>query len=94
MPKEIGVNTRFRYTLCLECQNAVPSRTRGCEWSREFKPVPGWTAEPTIKDGGAYNSFHVHKCPKYTPDPPRPWAPDVGTSRVPIVPRSKEEYAV
>lgn len=94
MAKEIGANTRDKFTLCFECQNSVPSRTRGCEWSRNFQPVPGWNAEPTFKDNGKIPSYHVITCPKYIPDPPRPWAPDLGYGHIPIVPRPQEEYAV
>ena len=35
-----------RETLCWQCENAVPNhKGRGCEWSRRFRPVPGWTAQ-------------------------------------------------
>ena len=83
-------------TLCFECQNSVPNKTRGCEWSRYGKPVPGWTAIPTLlhRHNSCPNSFHVVKCPQYDPDPPRPWAPDTTSGGFPIIPRSKEEYAV
>lgn len=71
-----------RETLCWRCQKACGS----CSWSHEFKPVEGWTA--TRKDilapvdgGKRYRryveSYIVHRCPEFVPDPPRekkhPW---------------------
>lgn len=51
---------RVSGTLCWTCQNAVPAfNGKGCKWSREFKPVAGWTAE---KRG---ESYFVKACPKY-----------------------------
>ena len=50
-------------TLCFTCENAVPSKCRGCEWSRTSQPVPGWTAIPTTPMG--MPSFCVIECPKY-----------------------------
>ena len=87
---------RYHPTLCFDCQNAVPNKTRGCEWSRYGQPVPGWTAHPTLirTHDSCPNSFCVVKCPKYDPDPPRPWAPDLTSKGLPIFPRSKEEFAV
>ena len=29
--------------LCWDCANACG----GCEWSRSFRPVPGWSASPS-----------------------------------------------
>lgn len=48
---------------CTTCKNAVC----GCEWSEEFKPVPGWVAEPTIIGRLSYNipSYRIISCPKY-----------------------------
>lgn len=53
-------------TLCEMCENAVPSKTRGCEWSRDLEPVPGWDAMPTINNG--IRSFKVIACPKHIPE--------------------------
>lgn len=62
-------------TLCWRCVNAVPDGERGCSWSREFKPVDGWDAEPTLvraKYGafdhhktGFIESFQVKACPEF-----------------------------
>lgn len=55
-------------TLCWECRNAVPGPDAGCEWSRLFRPVPGWEAEERRARLGAYElqtSYRVHKCPKF-----------------------------
>lgn len=54
--------------LCFHCDNACG----GCSWSREFKPVPGWTAEPTQlrTDGGTgtCSSYHITFCPEFCGD--------------------------
>ncbi len=57
-------------TLCWNCINAVPSLKCGCSWSREFKPVQGWTAEEAEMRMGTYNektvtSYLVLKCPEF-----------------------------
>lgn len=64
-------------TLCFDCVNAVPTPdgTRGCEWSRCFRPVPGWEAKRNdvrIQSGNTnppvrmVESYRVRKCPKFT----------------------------
>ncbi len=67
-----------RGNLCLNCQNAVPCRDRGCSWSRAFIPVEGWTARPTLYLSYAAHgrrilmrSFAVRRCPEFRPDDPR-----------------------
>lgn len=65
--------------LCLRCQNAVPDHCgHGCSWSREFRPVEGWTARPTVYLSYAAHgrrtlmrSFAVRGCPEFVPDPRR-----------------------
>lgn len=59
--------------LCWSCQNAVPNPKtgRGCSWSREFKPVKGWTAK--LVTTRAYKNedattYKIRKCPEYIPD--------------------------
>jgi len=59
-------------TLCWQCANAVPNEKYGCKWSKDFEPVEGWDATPTII--GRQNaqlapipSFEVHECPEYLP---------------------------
>lgn len=56
-------------TLCWTCRNAAPCRAagRGCEWSREFKPVPGWKARRQ-KRAVLGETYTVYACPKYLPD--------------------------
>lgn len=51
---------------CWTCKNACG----GCEWSKEFKPVPGWiAAKNVIKSNGEYaETYRIIKCPKYNPD--------------------------
>ena len=57
-----------KHTLCWECAKACGR----CAWSREFKPVPGWVAQPTIINNNALRykgrytpSFHVIECPEF-----------------------------
>ena len=57
-------------TLCWKCRNAVPDYKSGvgCEWSRYFKPVPGWTAERgdiSIGKNKRLISYCVIDCPKF-----------------------------
>lgn len=58
--------------LCWNCQNAVPTEDgrRGCEWSRDLRPVPGWTVELVHKAVMGL-TWSITECPKYIPDPPR-----------------------
>lgn len=65
-------------TICWACANAVPDAEgeRGCPWSREGKPVEGWTAERRdilVQDtspGGEkkrIESYQVITCPEFVP---------------------------
>ena len=72
-----------RGTICWKCRNAVPEGEYGCSWSRELKPVPGWTAvSHNIKVYPAWGrelgqeSFKVVDCPEFIPDPPREEKPE------------------
>ena len=53
-----------KHTLCWLCKNAGG----GCSWSKTFKPVKGWVAEPTvlnISKDQVVDSFIVESCPKF-----------------------------
>lgn len=59
-------------SLCSDCQQPIGA----CSWEREFKPVPGWTAEETTvcmwgKHGKrkrkTVTSYEVTACPLYQP---------------------------
>lgn len=54
--------------LCFHCDNACG----GCNWSRAFRPVPGWTAEPTLlrtdRRAGTCSSYHITACPEFCGD--------------------------
>ena len=59
-------------TLCWDCRNAL----WGCSWSKHFIPVEGWDATPHMlyandKKHVGVQSYEVHDCPEYVPDPPR-----------------------
>jgi len=42
-----------------------------CCWARNFEPVPGWDAIPTIVSTDyPSDSYLVMKCPKFKPDDP------------------------
>ena len=72
--------TKKAYTkpsICWKCKNAVPDEKHGCSWSREFKPVEGWDAEPSVirnashrKDVGPVDvdTYLVKACPKFVKD--------------------------
>lgn len=55
--------------LCWDCANACG----GCEWSKDFQPVPGWDASPIIQKfhGGGTprdyltGSYAIRACPKF-----------------------------
>ena len=71
--KEFNTNKKFKVvsiekenntpnkSLCWSCQNAVPSATTGCSWSRHFKPIEGWEAIPNPNP--EMKSFRVRQCP-------------------------------
>lgn len=50
--------------LCCTCKNCYG----GCSWSRDFTPVDGWDAIPTIikqQWGKQIGSFAIRDCPLY-----------------------------
>ena len=55
--------------ICFECKNAVPSAKRGtgCPWSRNFEPVPGWTAEPVTlhQEPHQTETYRITACPRF-----------------------------
>lgn len=65
---EDGPTRRMTNELCFSCDNACG----GCSWSREFKPVPGWTAEPSLIWVGdrQMDSYHITDCPEFAADKP------------------------
>ena len=67
-----GKGPTTKAQLCWSCQNAVPTEDgrRGCEWSRELRPVPGWTAK-LVRKAVMGLTWSVTQCPKYIPDLPR-----------------------
>jgi sulfatase maturation enzyme AslB (radical SAM superfamily) len=66
--KKVNNNPKKEKELskCWTCQNCYG----GCEWSRSFKPVPGWDAEKTFLPANRENaaSYFVKECPKYRKD--------------------------
>ena len=61
--------------ICFDCKNSVPDLDgHGCPWSRNFEPVPGWTAEPVILSPSRKyertKTYHITACPLFDPDDP------------------------
>ena len=56
-----------RANICFDCANACG----GCEWSRSFLPVPGWTAYPVtrpvhqVKKVQEIHTYKVVACPQF-----------------------------
>lgn len=53
-------------SLCCVCANACGKTA--CSWAKEFKPVEGWVAEPTVLSPNqpySENSYDVIFCPKF-----------------------------
>lgn len=58
----------MEHTLCWDCEKSLCER---CSWSKDFTPVPGWEAEPTVKQnfrGQPLRSFKVTYCPEFKAD--------------------------
>lgn len=55
--------------ICFDCVNAVPTKdgTRGCNWSRYFRPVKGWTAtKAPFKAAYTHTwTYHITECPEF-----------------------------
>lgn len=59
----------YKPTLCWNCANSVDQDK--CPWVRDFTPVPGWDATPTIHAEGGWQEFEsyiVHSCPLFKRD--------------------------
>lgn len=54
---------------CNTCWHADKGCASDCPWASEFKPVPGWTAKPTVLYSNerktAVQSFAIAECPLY-----------------------------
>lgn len=69
--------TRRNQSICWYCANAVPCKTTGCSWSRDFIPVDGWDAQCTddyharalVQDaqGNPRHVYCVKDCPEFLP---------------------------
>ena len=60
---------QWRTNICFDCQKAVC----GCSWSKNFTPIPGWTAEPSVLTGFGkrIETYHITECPEFVPDEDR-----------------------
>lgn len=58
-------------SLCWQCKHAVPNprKGNGCEWSIDFRPVPGWEATKKEYRVPGYSepivSYFVRSCPEF-----------------------------
>ena len=68
-----GMNSGHKTNPCVDCQRykLCPS---SCPWELEWKPVPGWTAEPvrlvlasTRSRRYVTDTWHILRCPLYVP---------------------------
>lgn len=57
----------MRRTICWECRNTNAEK---CSWfhPKAAKPVDGWKAYPTQKNGIGGQSYLVVNCPNFEPD--------------------------
>ena len=48
---------------CCSCKKACG----GCSWSKNFQPVVGWDAVPTVVEDieGDMHSYKISRCPEY-----------------------------
>ena len=54
-------------SICWDCERACC----GCSWSKDFKPVKGWTAIPTkmkLKGNQTTGTYIVTECPDFKRD--------------------------
>lgn len=49
---------------CADCKKAGYGNLSECPWERDFLPVPGWDAEPTLI-GSNLTSYAIKHCPLY-----------------------------
>lgn len=59
---ELLEKAKYR-SICNYCGNAVANGREGCTWSREGKPVEGWTAVWDTRNGT--ETWKVLMCPQY-----------------------------
>lgn len=82
-------------TLCWHCKNSTNGNA--CPWARDFTPVPGWTAKPSlIQCARNYEqlSFHsvcVQKCPLFDEDERDPAGRICATNSIKEKPTKKGE---
>ena len=56
--------------ICFDCENACG----GCSWSRNFTPVPGWTATHVYREAahdGYRETYKITACPQFIQSVPR-----------------------
>lgn len=63
----------YMKSLCENCANAVPSfdGSRGCSWSLDYVPVPGWEAERLEYKpipSKTVETYCITKCPEFVDD--------------------------
>ena len=61
---------------CWSCRRSTTALENQCSWTRCWKPVDGWDADPTVCDrhaGTETTSFFVRSCPLYIPEKRLVW---------------------
>lgn len=58
-----GMGSRPHIQPCSLCEKFAG----GCIWSRDFEPIEGWEAEPTVigKDSYPIHSYRITYCPEF-----------------------------
>lgn len=55
-------------SICWSCKRATGNPDLQCPWVRDFRPVKGWDAKPTVRkssSGLVVHSYCVDECPLY-----------------------------
>lgn len=58
--------SNYKVSKCQSCKNALGKTA--CSWARNFTPVEGWRADPTVISAGSVveeTSYCVYYCPNY-----------------------------
>ena len=58
---QASYNTSFKRQLCWDCSKACG----GCRWSRDFQPIPGWTATYIPDRPQNPATYSITKCPEF-----------------------------
>ena len=60
----MSVSQSRNMSLCIMCRNCFGK----CSWSKDFRPVDGWTVKATYGKNGDLKRAWVGWCPEFRPD--------------------------